>query len=372
MAIVIIAGTTAEIIKLSPVMRALRDSGTPYELWNSAWHVAGLRATLDDLGLPQPDEHLIDPDRQAPVARTAQVPGWGLRIVAHVMRHRRRLRRRLRDGGRPLVIVHGDTFTTVLGSLIGRFLGARVAHVEAGMRSGDIRNPMPEEINRRVVAKLARLHFAPTQREVDNLRRERARGRIVDTGANTAIDALRDMMGREEPAVELPERFGLVTLHRFELLRNDQDFSETLRLLKEGSARMPLVMPAADPERHRIGELGLLEIFDDRFQLLPKQSYARFLPILARASFVVTDSGGLQQECGILGMPCAIQRDATESHQGLGENLLLTELDADRLRGFLADWESYRRPSQLDEFHPTAVIMDCLREEQYVAVPRQA
>ena len=94
---------------------------------------------------------------------------------------------------------------------------------------------------------------------------------------------------------------------------------------------------------------------------MDKQPYARFLPILARASFVVTDSGGLQQECAVIGKPCAIQRETTESHQGLGENVLLTELDMDRLRHFLAHWEDYRRPSQLDEFHPTDVIMACLR-----------
>lgn len=366
MAIVIVAGTTAEVIKLSPVMRALRDSGTPYQLWNTAQHVDGLRATLDDLGLPQPDEHFIDPGTQQPLVRSSQVPGWVLRVALHALRHRRRLRRALHGRGRPLLIVHGDTFTTVLGALVGRFLGVPVAHVEAGMRSGDIRNPMPEEINRRVVARLARLHFAPTRREVDNLRRERAKGVIVDTGANTAIDALRTMLGAQQPPVELPGEFGLVTLHRFEMLRNGEVFSETLRVLK-ASSRLPLVMPAGDTERRRIEELGLTGLFDDRFRLVPKQPYARFLPILARASFVVTDSGGLQQECGILGRPAAIQRDATESHQGLGENLVLTRLDPDRLRGFLDDWESYRRPSQLDVFHPTEVILACLREQGYVA-----
>ena len=365
MSIVFIAGTTAEIIKLSPLMRALRDDGTDYEFWNSAWHVDGLRATLDDLGLPQPDEHLIDPRRQEPVARTSQVPGWGLRIAAHVVRHRRRLRRRLFAGGPALVVVHGDTFTTVLGSVIGRFLGARVAHVEAGLRSGDIRNPMPEEINRRVVARLARLHFAPTQRDVDNLRRERAKGRIVLTGANTAIDTLRRTLGDRESPVPLPEEFGLVTLHRFELLRSRTDFEKTLRLLSSASSDLPLVMPVGDAERARIDELGLGSLFGERFRLVPKQPYARFLPILARASFVVTDSGGLQEECAILGIPCAVQREATERHQGIGANVLLTMLDPERLRGFLASWESYRRPSQLDEFHPTAVIMDCLREERY-------
>ena len=133
------------------------------------------------------------------------------------------------------MVVHGDTFSTVLGALIGRFLGAEVAHVEAGMRTGNIWHPMPEELNRRVVAKIATLHFAPTQHEVDHLRRERAKGPIVDTGANTVIDALRLAIDGDAPAIDLPAEFGLVTLHRFEMLRNGPVFTQTLEVLHEAS-----------------------------------------------------------------------------------------------------------------------------------------
>jgi UDP-N-acetylglucosamine 2-epimerase (non-hydrolysing) len=362
-AIAFIAGTTAEVIKLAPLMHALRDEGRPYELWNTAQHVGALRSVLDDLGLPQPDEHLVPVARQTPLVRSSQVPLWAARVLGHGVRHAPRLRRRLRAGGtRPLVVVHGDTFTTVLGSVIGRLLGAEVAHVEAGMRSGNVWHPMPEELNRRLVARIARVHYAPTLHEVDNLRAERARGELVETGANTVIDALRRGIETAAPDddEELPETFGLVTLHRFELLRNDAVLTSTLRTLAEESRRVPLLMMAGDTERARIDALGLRDLFDDGFRLLDKRAYARFLPVLVRASFVVTDSGGLQQECGILGMPCAVHREATESLQGVGENLLLTRLDMEVLRRFVREWPAYRRPSQLDTFHPTRAILDHL------------
>ena len=358
MTIAFIAGTTAEIIKLAPVIRAMDERGEAVEFWNTAFHVGGLPATLADLGLPQPTVDLVPARRQRDVVRITQVPGWAARIAWTVVRRRRELRRRLvRGGARPLVVVHGDTFSTVLGALIGRVLRAEVAHVEAGMRTGDIWHPMPEEINRRVVAKIATLHFAPTQLEVEHLRRERAKGSVVDTGANTVIDALRMAIDGDAPAIDLPEQFGLVTLHRFEMLRNGPVFSRTLELLGEASRAMPLVMPAGNTERNRIEELGLSHLFGDRFRLVDKQPYARFMPLLARASFVVTDSGGLQQECGILGKPAAIHREAVESQQGIGDNLLLTGLDMDVLRGFLNSWSDYQRPSLLDQFHPTAAIV---------------
>jgi UDP-N-acetylglucosamine 2-epimerase (non-hydrolysing) len=368
--IAFIAGTTAEIIKLAPVIRALDERGDEVELWNTAFHVGGLPATLADLGLPLPAVDLVPSRHQDDVVRVTQVPAWAARIAWTVVRRRRELRRRLARGssGRSLVVVHGDTFSTVLGALIGRFLGAEVAHVEAGMRTGNIWHPMPEEINRRLVAKIATLHFAPTQHEVEHLRRERARGSIVDTGANTVIDALRMAIDGEVPAIDLPEEFGLVTLHRFEMLRNGPVFSRTLEVLHEASRSMPLVMPAGNTERHRIDELGLSHLFDDRFRLVEKQPYARFMPLLARASFVVTDSGGLQQECGILGKPAAIHREAVESQQGIGDNLLLTGLDMDVLREFLGEWEGYARPSLLEQFHPTEAIVSELGRTGHLAV----
>ncbi len=368
MTIAFIAGTTAEIIKLAPVIRALEERGERVEFWNTAFHVGGLPATLADLGLPDPALDLVPARRRADVVRVTQVPGWVLSIVWTVLRRRRALRRRLAEGSSaPLVVVHGDTFSTVLGALIGRFLGVEVAHVEAGMRTGNIWHPMPEELNRRIVAKIATMHFAPTTLEVGHLRREKAKGPIVDTGANTVIDALRLAIDGEAPAIELPDEFGLVTLHRFEMLRNESVFTRTLEVLSEASGAMPLVMPAGNTERNRIAELGLSHLFGDRFRLVDKQPYARFMPLLARASFVVTDSGGLQQECGILGKPAAIHREAVESQQGIGDNLVLTGLDMDTLRDFLGHWKDYSRPSLLDEFHPTEVILDELRRSGHLS-----
>jgi UDP-N-acetylglucosamine 2-epimerase (non-hydrolysing) len=264
------------------------------------------------------------------------------------------------------VVVHGDTFSTVLGAILGRLLGADVAHVEAGMRTGNLFHPLPEELNRRMVAKIANVHFAPTSHEVAALRRERARGPVVDTGANTVVDALRLAIDGDAPQIDLPAEFGLVTLHRFEMLRNGPVFSETVKILSEASRTLPLVMPAGNTERNRLEELGLTDLFDDDFRLVEKQPYARFMPLLARASFVVTDSGGLQQECGILGKPAAIHREAVESQQGIGENLLLTRLDMGALREFLDHWRDYQRPSQLELYHPTQVILAELGRAGYV------
>lgn len=367
MSIAVVAGTTAELIKLAPVLRGITSRGGSYDLWNTAQHVGSFAATLDDFGLHPSDVHLIPESDQRQLVASRQVPAWAASIGKTALKKRKYLKARLDDGrGRPLIIVHGDTFTTVVGAVLGRFLGVDVAHVEAGQRSGRLMHPMPEELNRRIVAQLARLHFAPGTEEVGHLRRERARGQIIDTGANTAVDALKLLIADRKPPVTLPDEYGLLTIHRFEMLRNAPLFASTLKIVREASRDLPVLMPAGSIERARIEELGLSGLFDDRFRLIDKQRYANFLPILRGASFVVTDSGGLQQECGYLGLPCAVHRAATETRHRIGENVVLTEWNEVRLRDFLSSWPSYRRESVLNEFQPSEVIMNVLEQSGYL------
>jgi UDP-N-acetylglucosamine 2-epimerase (non-hydrolysing) len=357
--IALIAGTTAELIKLAPVRRALADRGADVALWSTGQHTNEVAQTLKDLDSPEPERWLLPTKHLRHVSRVTQVPAWVVRILRSVVADRHELAAALVRDGRPgLIVVHGDTFSTVLGSAIGRILGVRVAHVEAGLRSGSLLSPFPEEMNRRIVARLADINFAPTPREVDNLRR--ASGVVVDTGANTVVDALRYALEQSKPASGLPETFGLVTLHRFELLRQGDRFAEILRVLHESRHTTRLIMLVGENERARITELKLDSLFDEHFEIWDKRAYAQFLPILVRASFVVTDSGGLQEECAALGVPCAVHRQRTERHQGIGRNVVLTELSLARLRSFLADWRSMRFESEVELHHPSEKVADTL------------
>ncbi|MFI9811891.1 UDP-N-acetylglucosamine 2-epimerase [Saccharothrix variisporea] len=354
-------GTTAELIKIAPVYHAVAARGRAPELWFTAWHVDGVAETLADLRLPQPDVWLVPPGGAEQVDRSSRVPRWAARVAATACRRRGELRRRLAADGRPpLVVVHGDTFSTPYGCLIARkLLGVRVAHIEAGMRSGSITSPFPEELNRRVASRLTDIHFAPTRREVDNL--AGSGGVVVETGANTVVDAVRAALATGGALVDLPPEYGLATLHRFELLSRADRFREVLERLREAAERTPIVYFAGLLERERVDSAGLRGLFDDEHLLMrPKLRYAQFLPVLARARFVVTDSGGLQEECAYLGVPAAIHRKRTERRQGLGDNVVLTGMDPDRLASFLTDPESLRRPSRLDDHHPTEKVVATL------------
>jgi UDP-N-acetylglucosamine 2-epimerase (non-hydrolysing) len=364
--IAFVVGTTAELIKVAPVHHELVARGVRPLLWFTGWHVDDIPTTLAELDLPAPDVWLVPESGARNLERPLDVPAWAAGIARTVWQHRRQLAAALTaDGCPPLVVVHGDTFTCPIGAFLGHRLGARVAHVEAGMRSGSLLAPFPEEANRRVAARLVDLHFAPTQREAHNLRK--AHGAVVVTGANTVIDAVRFALERRPADASLPEKYGIVTLHRFELLQRQDAYTSVLRLLREQASQLPLRYLAGAPERERIQRWGLEELFDDaHFQLSPKLSYLQFLPVLAGAELVVTDSGGLQEEAAYLGLPCAIHRERTEQHRGLGQNIVLTGMDDDRLRDFLASYAQRRAPSMLDSFHPSRVIVDALAALGYL------
>jgi UDP-N-acetylglucosamine 2-epimerase (non-hydrolysing) len=355
--IAFIVGTTAELIKIAPVYHALTARGTKPALWFTAQHVDEVADTLEDLRLPEPDVWMVPRSKARDLETPAQVPAWAAAVAGTAVRRRAELREVLNADGRPpLVIVHGDTFTTPYGSIVGRILKARVAHVEAGMRSGSWLSPFPEELNRRFATRLTDIHFAPTGNEFRNL--EKSRGVVVDTGANTVIDAMRDAIRSTQE--DLPDRFGVATLHRFELLQRPEKYREALELLRKASSEIPIMYLAGAPERDRIERHQLQNLFDERFRILPKRRYLEFIPLLARASFVVTDSGGLQEECAYLGVPCAIHRERTERHQGIGENIVLTKTRATDLEQFLDSYESMRRPSLVDTHFPSQVIADAL------------
>jgi UDP-N-acetylglucosamine 2-epimerase (non-hydrolysing) len=359
--IALIVGTTAELIKMAPVYHELTSRGRSTEIWYTGQHVDELGGTLADLDLPQPHQWLVPAERATNVARPADVPRWALRLLATVVKERRSLQRRLSaDGTPPVVLVHGDTFTAPIGAVIGRVLGARVGHVEAGMRSGSLLHPFPEEVNRRLVGRLVDLHFPPSATEAGHLRRHR--GAVVTTQANTIIDAVRYALDRPAAATtDLPESYGVATLHRFELVRREDLYRAVLETLKEYSARLPIVYFAGASERERLQEYGLMGLFDGTsFILREKLSYVAFLPILARARSVVTDSGGLQEESGHLGIPVAVHRARTERRDGEGISMVLTGFDIGRLRAFLDDYDRYRGEAALDRYRPSAVIADAI------------
>lgn len=324
--VALIVGTRPEAIKMAPVYQALRASTRLRPvLLATAQHRQMLDQALADLGLrADHDLDLMQAGQTLPALTgrvLASVGGW---LGAH----------------RPdLVLVQGDT-TTVLGSALAAFYaGIPVGHVEAGLRTASLRSPFPEEMNRRVTSTLARWHFCPTEGARANLLREGHPAAQCHVTGNTVVDALLGARERSRLAPgELPAfaaRLGLsadfaarhlvpggapwvlVTGHRRESFGGGfERICEALRRLADAHPDLGIVYPVhlnpqvQEPVRRLLGG-------HPRVELIAPAGYLNFIRLLDRAAFVLTDSGGVQEEAPSLGKPVLVLREDTERPEGV-------------------------------------------------------
>ncbi|HZN37882.1 MAG TPA: UDP-N-acetylglucosamine 2-epimerase (non-hydrolyzing) [Planctomycetota bacterium] len=311
-----VLGTRPEIIKLAPVILAARRAGIPCKLIHTGQHYSeGLDGRFfQELGLPAPD-HQLGVGSQPP----------GLQLARMLLG----LHEALAACGNCIVVVQGDTNSTLAGALAAKKRGLRLAHVEAGLRSFDRR--MPEELNRIQVDILSDWLFCPTELQREILRRENGAGGAVAVVGNTIADAVASRLAQAGDASALLARFGVetrnyafLTLHREE----NVDDAATLRSLIEGvdrgaaAARLPVLFPVHPRTQKMLLQYGVS--LPASIKPLEPVGFTESLLLQRDARIVLTDSGGLQEEASILGTRCVTLRTSTERPETVdaGSNLI--------------------------------------------------
>ena len=307
----VVIGTRPEAVKLAPVVRAARRRSDAFEtiVCLSGQHRELVASLVDYFDL-RPD---VDLQVMAPNQNLAELTARCLRKTDDA----------LAQYEPDVVVVQGDTTTAAAAALAGFYRRLDVCHVEAGLRTGDLRSPFPEEFNRRTIASAAALHCAPTSRAADNLRREGiADARIVVTG-NTGVDALLETVERERASCGDPRSATnaspsvLVTAHRRESF--GRGLAEVCRAVRTLAGRFPnhaFVWPVHlnpqvfDPVRAALGDVA-------NVRLVPPLDYPAFVRAMDRASLILTDSGGIQEEAPSLGKPLLVLRNDTERPEGV-------------------------------------------------------
>ena len=305
-------GTRPEIIKLAPVLRALaaRDELAILHVASSQ-HVELLHPFAAELG--------VRIDRDLRVMQAGQSPA---EVAARVLAGMDPLLAAERPD---LVLVQGDTTTAMAGALAAFFRGIPVGHVEAGLRTGDASSPFPEEMNRRLITRLASLHFAPTEHNARTLHAEGVAESRIEVTGNPVVDALHEILESRKPGEEIAAalralsgtRLVALTAHRRESF--GALMQENLRVLRrfvERHADVSLAFPVhPNPEVRRPTEAVLAGA--PRTLLLEPLGYRDFVHLLSCAWLVVSDSGGVQEEAPTLGKALLVLRANTERPEAI-------------------------------------------------------
>ena len=342
-----VIGTRPEAIKLCPVVQEFRENAPEWQttVCVTAQHRDLLDPVLAAFG--------VTPDYDLNVMRPGQ------NLFQSTTRILNGLEEVLANEQPDFIFVQGDTTTTFCGALAGFYRGIAVAHVEAGLRTWDMRQPFPEEMNRVLTSRLATLHFAPTPEAAANLANERATGEVSITG-NTGIDALLRIRNELEcgrlapsarPQLDNGRRTILVTAHRRE------SFGDGFTRICEGLARVAArgdvdviypVHPNPNVRRPVDKLLGSIP----RIHLIEPLDYVSFVDLMRRCHFILTDSGGIQEEAPSLGKPVLVMREKTERPEAIAAGTArLVGTEPDRIVAesnlLLDDDAEYDRRSQV-------------------------
>lgn len=349
--ILIIFGTRPEAIKMAPLVKAFQKEKTSFEtkVCVTAQHRQMLDQVLDFFDIqPDFDLDLMKPNQNL-YTITADII-VGLKSV-------------LDDFKPDFVFVHGDTTTTMAASIAGFYSGAKVCHIEAGLRTFDKYSPFPEEINRQVTGRIADLHFAPTETSKENLLKENISEKNILITGNTVIDALLESANRVETIedeeikqlkslVDSSKKLILVTGHRRE--NHGEGFINICKALKEiavNNADVQLIYPVhLNPNVQK----PVYEILSDveNIHLIEPLSYPAFVWLMKYSYLIITDSGGVQEEAPSLGKPVLVMRDTTERPEAVAAGtVVLVGTDTQKIinecEELLKNTEKYQKMSAL-------------------------
>jgi len=306
MMIHLVCAARPNFMKVAPLYHALKkeDWARPILVHTGQHYDVNMSETFfQDLGLPKPEIYL------------GVGSGTHAEQTARVMLSYEKVLYQERPD---LVVVVGDVNSTMAATLAGSKLGVTVAHLEAGLRSFD--RSMPEEINRLVTDVLADILWAPSQDAVENLTREGVSREKIRFVGNIMIDSFEMLRDRIEDQVTYlsfgleARNYGVVTLHRPSNVDDPSVLRTLCTVLEEITERVPLIFPLHPRTRKNLEENRLLNALQrsSRLMLPEPLNYLRFMSLVVNSSFVITDSGGIQEETSYLGIPCLTVRGNTE------------------------------------------------------------
>jgi UDP-N-acetylglucosamine 2-epimerase len=338
--ITFILGTKAELIKCMPVMKELEKRKINYYFIHTGQH--SIIDLVRDFEVKEPDIILYQPPRFSSrfMVKTHKAIFWGLNLIPKI----RRLLNKIQPD---YVLYHGDTLSTAaaaIGSskLLNPFKEWKNAHLEAGLRSGSLTEPFPEEISRRIADRFSDILFAPSDLSVENLKKEKLKGRIVKVG-NTIVDSvLISLKLAKEKRLKKPKEkeYVVVNIHRHENIKSKERMRKIVEIIK--GVTLPIYWPIHDNTKNQLEKFGFWrELQEGKINFSPLINYIEFIWLMKNCTYLITDGGSIQEESLALKKPCILLREKTERQEGLKTGInFLTGLDVKYTRKIIEKLES--------------------------------
>lgn len=354
-------GTEAELIKVFSVIMECQKKGITCNIIASGQNDLKKNRILDYVGL---NGKYVELSKETDIKKSAVgLFSW---FISTKKKAKKIIRQNfnIADMKNKLMIVHGDTVSTFMGAMIGKQLHMKVCHVEAGLRSHNLLNPFPEEIDRLLTSGIARVHFAPGKEATKNL--ARAKGKVINTQYNTIIDSL--LVSKSMPVITdslravLMKDYFVFVMHRQENLMNKEFVSQVITHIEKMAEKIKCVLILHKITESVLQEMGILQRLqsNSNFILFPRVDYFDFMKMLDRAKYVITDGGSNQEELYYMGKPCLIMRKTTERNEGIGKNARMFGGDVGELLIFSSEYASMQIDPITVEHSPSAAIAEAL------------
>jgi UDP-N-acetylglucosamine 2-epimerase (non-hydrolysing) len=353
----IVIGTKAQLIKMAPIMMELEKKKIKYNFIFTGQHKETINEIRENFNIKSPDKILYT---GKDITGIFQMLCWLTRICYKSVLKRKEIFGTTSQND--IVLVHGDTFSTVLGALMGKFGKIKIAHIESGLRSFNLFHPFPEEINRKITFLLSDYYFCPGQWAVNNLKKYK--GVKINTKINTLFDTLQ-IAKNKKSNIKIPkEKYCICSVHRFENIFKKNILKDIIKSLKLISKNIKILFILHPPTKQQLEKTKLIKELENNknIELRPRYNYTDFINLLNKAQFIITDGGSNQEESYYLGKPCLLMRKATEREEGLGKNVIISNYDDKKIKDFIKNYKKYNFPEIKQKESPSRIIVNYINK----------
>lgn len=355
-------GTTAELIKIAPVIKELKKRNISFKLITSGQNKIHFEAFTDFIGEIKPDISFKEKVNKSSVLYFIL---WAARTLLVSLTSLRKEFKNLNKSN-CYFIVHGDTVSSSIGAVTAKFFNLRLVHIESGDLSFSLLEPFPEELCRNINIHLADILFPPNEWAKNNL--SSMKGTKITTGQNTLIETFWWALKRKPSNnYKAFKKYYVLFMHRQEHVIFRKGWAKkTMRfVIKNANENLNCLLinhPLTIKIIHSL-EISSNIKLSKKIKIISPLPYSDFLKLMENAEFIATDGASLQLETYLMGKPCLILRDLTEQVEGISQNIVLSKGNDEIIRNFLKNYQQYKtKPIHIDK-RPSEIIVDYLMSQ---------